>query len=46
MIVGLEDGTVGVMDLTASNGKSYKRPIFKMQGDGGDEKDWDDKPHG
>ena len=33
LIVGLEDGTVGVMDLTASNGKSYKRPIFKMQGD-------------
>ena len=36
LIVGLEDGTVGVMDLTASNGKDYKRPIFKMQNDGDD----------
>jgi len=38
LIVGLEDGTVGVMDLSASDGKSYKRPIFKMKDDGGDSK--------
>ena len=44
LIVGLEDGTVGVMDLTATNGKNYKRPIFKMQSDG-DDRDYDDKPH-
>ena len=30
LIVGLEDGTVGVTDLTATNGKNYKRPIFSM----------------
>ena len=44
LIAGLEDGTVGVMDLTASNGKSYKRPIFKMQGDGEDGHP-DEQPH-
>lgn len=44
LIVGLEDGTVGVMDLTASNGKDYKRPIFKMQNDG-DDKDQEENSH-
>ena len=43
MIVGLEDGTVGVLDLTSTNGQSYKRPIFKMQTE--NEQDWDDNPH-
>ena len=30
LIAGLEDGTVGVLDLNSTNGNSYKRPIFKM----------------
>ena len=44
LIAGLEDGTVGVMDLTASNGKSYKRPIFKMQNDA-DDRDQNENSH-
>ena len=31
MIVGLEDGTLGVLNLTKTNGQSYRRPIFTMQ---------------
>lgn len=30
LIAGLEDGTVALLDLTGTNEKSYKRPIFKM----------------
>ena len=43
MIVGLEDGTVGVLDMTGTNGQSYKRPIFKMQTE--NETDWNENPH-
>ena len=43
LIVGLEDGTVAVLDITRTNGQSYKRPIFKMQNE--NEQDWDDNPH-
>ena len=31
LIVGLEDGTLGVMSLSKANGQSYRRPIFMMQ---------------
>lgn len=42
LIAGLEDGTVGVLDLTSTNGNSFKRPIFKMS----NEREFNDTTHG
>ena len=43
LIAGLEDGTVAVLDLTSTNGQSYKRPIFKMTNE--NQNDWNDNTH-
>ena len=42
MIVGLEDGTLGVLNLTKTNGQSYRRPIFTMQNQNSE---MDEDPH-
>ena len=44
LVAGLEDGTVAVLDLTGTNGNSYRRPVFKMKNET-EANDWNESPH-